>query len=563
MRTISSLAMLGVIFVDFLHVRVHVNAATLPLAQCLPEQTHISFGRSAAEMTIMWSTRGSCSSLVHYGSGPFKLTLSASGDSRLLAAPHNTTDQQFVHNVLLKDLAPGTVYFYMPVSDDVSAGPYFFQTPPNLNEGLKLMVFSDVSTSSPFMKTLVKEALTGEYSALLHLGNIAMNMSGEHGTNGDHYMASVEQAIRSVPYLTAPGPSEIEDGSYSNYLLRFAVSQEWPMKADKLWYSVDIGSLHLISYSTEVYYSDNGKYATLQHDWLIKDLKLANENRDKVPWIIAFGHRPMYCTYEDPKLNCNSKVTKSSPEKTELEDIFYHYGVDMVMQSYGGAYERSFPMYKGVQVTDNYTNPLGPVHVICGGASPWTIEHNFTTPTPSWSAFRYINDSVLTYGRLHIVNATNLTYEQINATDGSVIDSFDIFQEKHGQFSTSKLPPNISAEIDKERVDAGGKPGVLNIDEIGAGDDKSRLSELLQGDNKVRLIIGVSCAAFAAVAVIIIIFVKTIRRKKKVTRRWEHMDINYGKKFYSKAPEKDEDNDFEIDMSDGTEPTRKLLNADD
>lgn len=41
------------------------------------------------------------------------------------------------------------------------------------------------------------------------------------------------------------------------------------------------------------------------------------------------------------------------------------------------------------------------------------------------------------------------------------------------------------------------------------------------------------------------------------------MDINYGKKFYSKAPEKDEDNDFEIDMSDGTEPTRKLLNADD
>lgn len=47
---------------------------------------------------------------------------------------------------------------------------------------MKLMVFSDVSTSSPFIKTLVKEALTGEYSALLHLGNIAMNMSGEHGT---------------------------------------------------------------------------------------------------------------------------------------------------------------------------------------------------------------------------------------------------------------------------------------------------------------------------------------------------------------------------------------------
>lgn len=76
-----------------------------------------------------------------------------------------------------------------------------------------------------------------------------------------------------------------------------------------------------------------------------------------------------------------------------------------------------------------------------------------------WSAFRYTNESVLTYGQIHIINASRLVYEQINVLDGSVVDSFDIVQEKHGQFSTSNLPPNISAEIDKERVDAGGKPG--------------------------------------------------------------------------------------------------------
>ena len=56
---------------------------------------------------------------------------------------------------------------------------------------------------------------------------------------------------------------------------------------------------HHNSYSSEVYFT-NGSIQD-QLEWLTNDLKEANkpENRAKRPWIIAFGHRPMYCSNID------------------------------------------------------------------------------------------------------------------------------------------------------------------------------------------------------------------------------------------------------------------------
>ena len=53
--------------------------------------------------------------------------------------------------------------------------------------------------------------------------------------------------------------------------------------------------MHYIALSTELWFSvgEVGVGRESQLAWLEEDLKAAAANRDKVPWIIAHGHRDM------------------------------------------------------------------------------------------------------------------------------------------------------------------------------------------------------------------------------------------------------------------------------
>lgn len=51
-----------------------------------------------------------------------------------------------------------------------------------------------------------------------------------------------------------------------------------------------------------------------------------------------------------------------------LEDLFFNYGVDVVLQAHEHSYERLWPQYKGVVLARNYSNPQAPVQLITGAA---------------------------------------------------------------------------------------------------------------------------------------------------------------------------------------------------
>ena len=147
-------------------------------------------------------------------------------------------------------------------------------------------------------------------------------------------MEQIEPVSSRLPYMVAPGNHE-SHSNFSHFSNRF----EMPMKNESanLYYSFDVGLIHFVSYNTETYFNMTGNGAAsgdgndcvraqyllrgiciMQHNnapqfapdsgsklcihiprsrynWLRDDLAAANSNRDAIPWIIAYGHRPMYC----------------------------------------------------------------------------------------------------------------------------------------------------------------------------------------------------------------------------------------------------------------------------
>lgn len=70
------------------------------------------------------------------------------------------------------------------------------------------------------------------------------------------------------------------------------------------YYTFNVGPIQFIAFSTEFYFFIQFGFAQTfrQYHWLEKTLINANKNRHERPWIITFGHRPMYCgnnNYDD------------------------------------------------------------------------------------------------------------------------------------------------------------------------------------------------------------------------------------------------------------------------
>ncbi|BET01030.1 Purple acid [Nesidiocoris tenuis] len=410
-----------------------------PVKYYQPEQVHISFGETVNDFVVTWSTRDFTPSVVEFGIGGIVNTSKGQAMKFVDGGPRKSS--QFIHRVTLKGLLPNQRYVYHCGSDLGWSDEFWFTTVNNGTEwSPRLAVYGDMGNENArSLPYLQKDIISGLYDAILHVGDFAYDMRNDNGEVGDQFMRQIEPIAAYVPYMVSAGNHE-ESYNFSHYRARFSM----PGGHENLWYSFDLGPIHFINLNTEAYYfPEYGlKLAIKQYLWLEEDLKKATsaENREKRPWIITYGHRPMYCSDDDGD-DCarhSSRVRTGFPifNWFGLEPLFYKYGVDLEIWAHEHSYERLWPVYnhevKNGSHENPYRNPKAPVHIVTGSAGCKEDTDPFVVHPEAWSAFR---SSDYGFTRLQVFNSTHLYLEQVSIDlDGDVIDSMWLIKDSHGPY---------------------------------------------------------------------------------------------------------------------------------
>ena len=166
------------------------------------------------------------------------------------------------------------------------------------------------------------------------------------------------------------------------------------------WYSFDFGNVHILMMSTEHDYTPGSE----QYNWILSDL--SSVDRQRTPFILFGGHRPMY----DSEAYVGDWEV-SLGIRQSLEDLLYQYKVDVAMWGHYHSYQRTCPVYKGE------CNENGTVHIVVGTAGASLDNANLYVSRP-WSD-AYISD----FGYCRVSTTRNsLSVQFIHNDSGSIGD---------------------------------------------------------------------------------------------------------------------------------------------
>ncbi|KAK6644898.1 hypothetical protein RUM43_001174 [Polyplax serrata] len=399
-----------------------------------PVHVHLSYGSTVNDIVVTWVTASSTrKSAVLYGING----LINRAEGKELEFRHSNTRVSYIHTALLPNLEPNTTYEYQCGCEYGWSDVFHFHTPPNGNNwSPSFAIYGDMGyENAQVLPYLIEDVKRGMYDTFFHVGDMAYNFDSNEGRVGDAFMESIEPIAAYTPYMTVVGNHE-EYNNFSDYRYRFTM----PGDTQGIFYSINIGPVHFVIVSTEVYYFYK-YYGTFGIDqqlkWLHKDLQeaAAPENRKLRPWIITMGHRPMYCSTLAHDEECKSVtdvVRVGFPFKNNgLEKIFYKYGVDIEIWGHEHNYERSWPLfdYKIFNGSNKnpFHNPGGPIHVTTGAAGSKEKFDPFEVQLRNWTAFRSDDYS---YTRMKVFNATHIFFEQISANkSGNPIDNFWVIKD--------------------------------------------------------------------------------------------------------------------------------------
>ena len=389
------------------------------LASDTPEQIHVASGTVPGSIIFTWSTRKTtATSEVRVTTGTIWTTYS--GSSRDFRDGSNI----WVIHAVTAQLTPGVKYTYEVGSSSTGFTSSYSLVVPTDSDATNVLIFGDLSTDQygantwTDIKGIAKDLLV---QAMVVCGDMAYDLSSKSSTVGDNFMNDIQPIAHYVPTMVAAGNHETTD-NYYNYITRF------DMPNAKYYYTFTAGLVRFVAIHTEAFLTELDMLPDML-PFILGVLNRSPADKLKYPWLVVFGHRPMYCSSK-------SKAEACGPEadtlKKYLESWFKQYKVDLYVNGHVHNYQRTAPVYQG-RVTSGYDsyastyiNPQSTVYVTTGGpGSDGTNSKVDWTDAPDWLV---TGEEDYSFSLMNVFNSTHLFWQQLKSKNNALTDSFWIIK---------------------------------------------------------------------------------------------------------------------------------------
>lgn len=307
----------------------------------------------------------------------------------------NKIEWQYLNQANMRGVDSRCVYQYR-VGTFLAMSPYYSLSglTPGADIGNTKVTYAvigdmGIGKNSSYVRDHLHELSVNRYiDAILHVGDIAYSLNDAWKQTADRYFTEMQAIAAYVPYMVIPGNHERYE-NFTQYRLRFRMPWNEASRDSSFFYSFNLGKAHIVMYNTEAYFADDPNMVATQLNWLIEDLKRANNMRKEVPWVVVLGHKPYYCAVDwrrpmekkNWESNYDCKI-RAEMLRNEVEELFYEQGVDLYIAGHVHRYERSAAIYHNQTIPsdldafDYHFNPKAPVFILEGSAGSRKVTYS-------------------------------------------------------------------------------------------------------------------------------------------------------------------------------------------
>jgi acid phosphatase type 7 len=271
--------------------------------------------------TIMAETPSAMKCEVKYGTAnPLK-------ESILTEAPST------MHEVTLKNLQPGTKYFYQVVCEDAEntiAGPILtFQTTPESTRTFSFGIIGDTQANPTVTAQIAKLMWEDRPNFVLHMGDVVDNGPAKREWVQELFKPCQELFGRVCVYPCIGN----HEKNHAHYYQYFSVPKP------EFYYSFTYGHAEFFSLDTNKPVGPGSE----QYVWLEKALAAS-----KAKWKFCYHHHPVYSSDSDDYGNTFMGDSRFGDRNArQLAELYEKYNVNVAMNGHIHVYERTYPIRGG------------------------------------------------------------------------------------------------------------------------------------------------------------------------------------------------------------------------